>query len=152
MKVMKLLLRKNGFSLIEIVIVITIVGVIASVAYPSFRVLRRDNILYSEAKCIAADIKYMQQLAMDQREIYSMIFSEIDQNYIIEVGIERVKNIQLENGVFYDSIDPDGNIAIGPDGLLIGDSKKIILKSADNMYIYIFVEDGGRVRVSWENV
>jgi type IV pilus assembly protein PilE len=97
--------RQSGVTLIELMVVVVIVGILASIAYPSYRkqVMRAKR----------ADAKVaLQQQAQNLENCFTR-FHKYDDNVNCEVAI------QLQTPAGYDS--PDGNYKITVDGATFGD-------------------------------
>ncbi len=69
---MKFLHNKNGFTLIEIISVILVIGVLGAVALPMFDSTGIDDSM--AANTIQADIQYAQELAMTRDQNVSITF------------------------------------------------------------------------------
>lgn len=149
--------NKNGFTLLELIIVISIMGVIASVAYPSFIIIKRDRALYSQAREIAVDFRYMQQLAINGQANYSVIFNAGGGGYSIISGTSNVKTVVMENGIYYDpsastgmvndtyTVNTDGYPADSQPGGII-----IALRNSSGKYIYVYIGIAGKVEIKWQ--
>jgi prepilin-type N-terminal cleavage/methylation domain-containing protein len=58
------LTKKNGFTVIELMIVIGIIAVLTTIAVTNFRIYTRNNALQSAARALAGDIQIIRQRAM----------------------------------------------------------------------------------------
>ena len=70
---------KRGFTLIELVMVMVIVGILAALAIPRFEGFYAVK-LNSAAKKLVTDIRYVQQLAVSRHESYRVLFYTSPQN------------------------------------------------------------------------
>lgn len=74
-----MIIRKNGFSLIEIVVVSSIILIISLVAIPSWRQISGNLELNSEARAIASELRKAQQFSVTEQINY-LVFFDIAQN------------------------------------------------------------------------
>ncbi|HHV63658.1 MAG TPA: prepilin-type N-terminal cleavage/methylation domain-containing protein [Peptococcaceae bacterium] len=135
----------RGFTLLEIMIVISVLGIIMLIAFPNFRSLRIDQALYTEATKIKSDFRYLQQIAFDTQNTCQMIYGENNYTLKLTSSPDILKNENLENNVrFLNS----GTITIGGDGLPKGTSFPLTLTLVkDNIKTEIKIHSGGKIEI-----
>ena len=68
-------LSKNGFTFIELLIIIIILGLLTVITIPAFRHYKPVIELSSSARDLASDIRYSQQLAITEQINHGIYFS-----------------------------------------------------------------------------
>ncbi|AFM42326.1 prepilin-type N-terminal cleavage/methylation domain-containing protein [Desulfosporosinus acidiphilus SJ4] len=64
-------MKERGFTLIEIMLVLAVIGIIATVTLPKYQAVMDYYHLESSAQTVIGQLRYAKQLALDQRkEIY----------------------------------------------------------------------------------
>jgi len=77
----------GGFTLMELLVVISIVGIITGISWGTFRALRPSLQLGSAARDLTTDLRYVQQLAVTEQINYGVHFSTATDEYqIIRYG------------------------------------------------------------------
>ncbi len=156
----QVLIKKNGFTIIELMIVISIILILYAVAFPIYRPLKNENALYSEAQKIASYLRLIQQLAFDESTNYFFKFDSDNKTYHVGYdGTTDIKFDTLYDNVQYDNVNSTGNIIIDSNGepvdgngSPVDGNEKIVLKSgSNNLKIDINVGARGRVNTSWED-
>ena len=66
--------RDPGFTLIEIVVALTIVAVVAAVAIPTMKGLNRDEEIRGSIKTLGALVQEVRERAMRERKAYQIVF------------------------------------------------------------------------------
>ncbi|MHB1653745.1 MAG: pilus assembly FimT family protein [Desulfitobacteriaceae bacterium] len=75
-----------GFTLMELMLVIAVVGILAVVAVPKYSAMTNRYHLESSAQQVAGSLRYAKQLAMDQRKYIAVVFNQGSvQNYEVKV-------------------------------------------------------------------
>ena len=100
-------LKQAGFTLTEVMIVVTIIGVLAAVTVPSFgKYLKRTRVDGSRNQLIA-DCYFARSLAITRRETITMVFNADE--YVIRNGGGTVfRTTPAAQGVtFTSSADPN---------------------------------------------
>ena len=74
----------KGFTIIEMMIVIAIIGVILTVAAPNFNAYRQNTNLKEAARDISSDISLYRQRAVTENRGYKITFSAAANTYTIQ--------------------------------------------------------------------
>lgn len=138
--------KNNGFTLLELMIVMALIGIIILVGFPNFQSLRHDQTLYSEATKIKSDLRYMQQIAFDTQNTYKMTY-ETD-SYTLELNSSPYTLLKSENLEGNVKFQDSGIIRIGGDGIPIGDSFPVtITLFKNNLTVNINILSGGKIEI-----
>ena len=76
-------LKQSGFSLVELMVVITLLGIALAMAVPSFLDWIDSLNLRSAARSVASDIFLVRGRAVSENRAYRMTFSRADNTYRI---------------------------------------------------------------------
>ncbi len=76
--------NKNGFSLIEMMIVIAVLGVVLAIAAPNFTEYRDRTNLKESARDISSDIVLYKQKAVSENVTYRITFDAVGNSYTVE--------------------------------------------------------------------
>lgn len=86
----------KGFSLIELMIVIAIIGVVVAIAAPFFNKYRHNTNLREAARDLSADISLYRQRAVAENVHYKVTFDQPANNYYVQ------KETSSGSGVYVD--------------------------------------------------
>jgi prepilin-type N-terminal cleavage/methylation domain-containing protein len=139
-------LRKRGFTFIEIAIVIAILGIIFALAFPNYRVSRRTNRLYAEARKLSMDIRFMRELSYAHQKDTKLEFSDAE-TYKIYRESEPIKSVSFESGI--QKVDGPEEIAFNREGFLAEDIAFILTNYYEE--IEVSANTTGKVDVKWRN-
>lgn len=83
-----------GFTLVEILVVLAIVGMISVVVYPRMGYLSRDSIIKKSARRFSGLVRYLRGLSATENRIHKL-YLDLDQGkcwvvYIDEKGMEKL--------------------------------------------------------------
>ncbi len=76
------MVNNRGFTVIELILVIVILGILAAIVYPKYQALSSIRVS-SAAQTIEADIRYAQSLAVSTPYNYSVVFDSGANSYSI---------------------------------------------------------------------
>lgn len=144
---MKFLRNKKGFTLIEIISVILVIGIMSAIAIPFFDT---SPISVSMAgNTVQTDIQYTQELAMTRDQDVSIVFIASANTYDVPVdpnGVFPLETRQLPQGV---TIQTGGTVTFNSFGERSAISAASIVLNASGNAITITIEQlTGRVTVS----
>lgn len=151
---------REGFTLIEILLVVSLLGLLTLVITNSFGRLREYNEIYSSAVRLARDIRMCQNISMEEGITTRILLDFVSNRYHL-IKVERLpvlyKTVPLEGSVSFSwtnfkrykiEFDPVGC----PDMSDVGTPDKggtIALKNRNNRFFYIIITPvTGYVRIS----
>ncbi|OGP68370.1 MAG: hypothetical protein A2W27_11705 [Deltaproteobacteria bacterium RBG_16_44_11] len=86
--------KSNGFSLIEFLIVISLIAIITAIAVPQFTRYTQNNALQSAARELAGDIQIIRQRAMADSAAYTLQFLDNTRyTYTLPPNPAVIKNV-----------------------------------------------------------
>ena len=100
---------KQGFTLIEIMLVIAVIGVLAVVTVPKYQAVTNQSHLESSAQKVVGQLRYAKQLAMDQRETIYLVMDTNTVRVLDARNKEYGGSQAFDNGVNFDKTSAESN-------------------------------------------
>lgn len=143
-------MRKKGYTLIELSIVISIIALLALITIPILANYQKTAKLRNEARLFATNIRYAQQLAITEQNIYSVKIFTISNSYqIVNEGTSSIiKDVTFDTAVTIGEINSLTNdtIQFNPTGAAV-ETGNIALINAKNQTSTIEIKPSGYVEI-----
>lgn len=143
--------RENGFTLIELVCVLTIMGLATSLAIPVFLQIKASYQLETAARQMASDIRRWQyQAVVDQKYGLKLVVSKSERKYHLREGMVVRETRDLSTSLKSISIKPENfhTVEFYPTGKT-SCAGTYALENKYNKFKYVVIlNTTGRVRVS----
>jgi prepilin-type N-terminal cleavage/methylation domain-containing protein len=140
----------NGFTLVELIVVIFIISLVLAVSFPSFTI-RQDGKLKSDAGHIASILRYLNDSAIFTKETYDLNINFKDR-VVRYKGPDGEKTERIDNlsGITLQSRGKvsDGEVTVFFGSAGMGESFTIHLTSVESSLEIVFNALSGRVKVS----
>ncbi|NPV44651.1 MAG: prepilin-type N-terminal cleavage/methylation domain-containing protein [Firmicutes bacterium] len=140
-----------GFTLIELVLTICILGFLVSIVIPNFKGTLEDYRLKNAAMEIASEIRLIQQRAISEGDIFKIIFDLNNRDrYHVARGTRILKTAYLPDGVILEGTSLGGGhqIVFTESGAPVpAGSITLKNKRGERRYVIVAVATG-RVRIS----
>src|SRR3989344_376986 len=74
---------QKGFGVVEILIVSAVIGLLTVMSMPLLINYQKTTKLHSEARALATNLRYAQQLAISQQNVFNVVFIPVSDSYKI---------------------------------------------------------------------
>ena len=143
-------MKSKGFSLIEILIIIAVIGILSLISLPIYRSINPTLSLNANTRQIASHLRQAQQLAVEEQNNYTAVF-DINTNYYEIINMQSSSTVisqTLQNNITIDSISnlTDNTVTFTITGSAL-ESGEIILKNANNETKNIEIKPSGYVKI-----
>ena len=138
---MKICALRNGFSSIELVVVLALVGIITAIALPNWRRMP-GYALNSSTRQIQSELHNIKMRAAAENTSFQLAYLQDASEYIIERDSKPLQAKPLAPGT---SITKAGIISFSPRGT--AGSNRVRLRNSNNSCRQIVVSATGRVRI-----
>ena len=90
---------RNGFTAVELMVVLIVAGILFAISYPAMSRMIRDSKLVGAARTLEGDIHNAVSIANTQRTTYQIVFSS--GSYVIQKAspVNVIQTRQMPNGV-----------------------------------------------------
>lgn len=90
-----------GFTLMEVIIIMSIIGIIALISLPVYQKIQPNISLDSETREIASNLRYAQQLAVTEQKNYGVVFNQALNSYAIKntETEEIIQNFNIQSQI-----------------------------------------------------
>ena len=119
----KLLKHNNGFTLIEIIVVISIISIITGIFFGGLKTLQPSMHLSSTVRDLATDLHYIQQQAVSEQFNYGIsFFTDTNEyqilKYITSTTTQEISTKPLAEGINFQEIKDftDNTVIFNPYG------------------------------------
>lgn len=121
-------MHKKGYTVIEMILVITIIGILATLSLPIYKKSLAHYRHSSALRMIATDIRLIQQQSITENQSYGLVFNNVDYSLVrgenLELKVLPKGNHIMGTG-FKDnalSFNPSGEPSKGGGTIIIGDA------------------------------
>ena len=133
--------HEEGFSAIELVIVLAVTGLLAAIALPRWRVLVQSHELNNSARQIQSELHAIKSRAAAENVSFQISYSQGATGYTIQRENVALVTKSLAEGT---TITKAGTIAFSPRGTAV--ANRVRLLDAQGVCRQIVVSPTGRVR------
>jgi len=142
---------RNSFTLIELLIIISVIGIITIISIPAFRFFQPTLQLNSISREIISDLRYAQQLSITEQIEYCVRFFPIEKKYkIIQCETaEILKEKPLPNEITTLTVTgfTDNQVRYNPYGA-VAEAGTTTLENSKGQIKNILVKPSGFVEMS----
>ena len=143
---MKISARARGFSIVELVLVMAVMGIIAAIALPSWSKLQPNYALNNSVRQIQSELHNIKMRAAAENVAFQMAYLHDANAYTIQRDSKALVVKPIAEGT---SITKDGTISFSPRGTASGN--RVRVRNTAGMCKQIVVGTTGRVRVCTPN-
>lgn len=143
--------KQKGFSLIETLVVLSIIAIISVIVTPAYQSLKPHLQLDSVTRDMVADLRYAQQKAVTEQVVYLVSFNSLSNSYsITKEGSEvALLNKKIPSGITILSVSSltDNAVRFNAAGG-VSESGSITLKNSQDKTSVIEIKPSGYVKIN----
>lgn len=133
---------KSGFSLLEIMVALAVMGIVAAIALPSWSRLLPSYRLNGAARQIQSELHHIRMRAAAENISFQLTYLDGASAYTIQKDLKTVVDKPLPEGVV---ISKAGTISFSPRGTAAGN--RVRLRASDGLCRQVVASATGRVRI-----
>lgn len=142
--------NRAGFSLVEMLIVIAIIGLITLISLPIYQRVKPTINLDSKTRILVSDLRYAQQLAVTEQANHQVEFNQILNQYTIrnQATNEIIKTETINQSIRIESVNnlTDNTVVFNVTGAAVKDGS-IVLINSNNATSTISIKPSGYVKI-----
>jgi type IV fimbrial biogenesis protein FimT len=136
------LLAGRGFSLLEMLLALLVIGILAAIALPSWNRLEPSFRLNSSARQLQSELHHIKMRAAAENVSFQLTYIEGSAEYTIQNPPNPAVGKPLPQGI---TITKAGAITFSPRGTAAGN--RVRLQTSDGLCKQVVVSPTGRVRI-----
>ncbi|PIT90709.1 MAG: hypothetical protein COU22_00715 [Candidatus Komeilibacteria bacterium CG10_big_fil_rev_8_21_14_0_10_41_13] len=147
------MIRFKGFSLVELITVVAIIGILASLTYPSFNNYTQNQELKNSAKELLSNLKLAQQYTVTEQAKYSVAINLMSGSYsLIKKGDpdQTIQSFSLDEDVYFSSANgiQDSEAVFNPTGAVDYSGEVFLTHQQSERLVKVTIKPSGYV--NWE--
>ena len=142
----KIFVLKHGFSTLELLVVMSVMGILAAIALPNWRTLVPSYALNNSTRQIQSELHSLKMRAAAENTGFQFSYLQDAREYTIQRDFKPLQTRSIAEGT---SITKAGTIAFSPRGT--AGANRIRLRGANGLCRQIIVSATGRIRVCTPN-
>jgi type II secretion system protein H len=139
---MRIRVDGNGFSLIELIVVVAIIGIMAAIAAPNWNSLLPNYALNNSARQIQSELHHIKMRAAAENVGFQFSYTQGASGYTIQRDSKALVTKLLADGT---TIAKEGTILFSPRGTASGN--RVRLRNSRGVCRQVVVSPTGRVRI-----
>ncbi|HYT54284.1 MAG TPA: GspH/FimT family pseudopilin [Verrucomicrobiae bacterium] len=143
---MRILLRGNGFSMIELIVVMAVMGIAAAIALPNWNSLLPNYALNNATRQVQSELHSIKMRAAAENIGFQFAYTQGASGYTIQRDSKTLVTKPLAEGT---TITEQGTISFSPRGTASGN--RVRLRNANGTCRQVVVSQTGRVRICMPN-
>jgi prepilin-type N-terminal cleavage/methylation domain-containing protein len=139
---MRIPVNSNGFSMIELIVVLAVMGIVAAIALPNWHSLLPNYALNNATRQIQSELHHIKMRAAAENVGFQFVYAQGASGYTIQRDSKTVVTKPLADGT---TITKEGTILFSPRGTASGN--RVRLRNVKGACRQVVVSPTGRVRM-----